>query len=108
MVSFLCTGVASAMLAAYLDHIAGFSGLKRVRLITKQNLLGFYTKAGFQFIRPSPVLHGCDLWFEMGIDFNQTLVPRGLPWLHVDAFTSKVFYGKGRQRDSNGQKYLLQ
>ncbi len=108
MVSFLSTGVASAMIAAYLDHIAGFSGIKRARLIAKQHLLGFYTKASFQFIRPSPVLHGCDPWFEMGIDFNQTSLPRGLPWLHVDTFSSKIFSGKGRQMSSSGRKYLLQ
>ncbi len=107
MVWFLCTGIASAILAAYLEHISGFSDLKRARLITKLYLLGFYTKAGFQFIRHSPVLHGRDRWLEMGIELDQNSVPRGLPWFHVDAFTSKAFSGKGRQR-SSGRTYLVQ
>ncbi len=94
------------MLAAYIEHIVGFSGLKRVRLMVKQHLLNFYTQVGFQFIRPSPITHGCDPWFELGIEFDQTSVPRGLPWHHVDAFTSEVFSGKDHQR-SSGCSHLL-
>ncbi len=89
------------MLAAYLEHISGFSDLKHARLITKPHLLGFYTKAGFLFIRHSPVLHGRDCWLEMGIELHQNPAPRGLPWFHVDTFTSKAFSGKGRQRSSD-------
>mmetsp|Transcript_29421 Transcript_29421/g.53992 ORF Transcript_29421/g.53992 Transcript_29421/m.53992 type:complete len:163 (+) Transcript_29421:88-576(+) len=39
--------------------------ISRICLICKTNMVSLYSKAGFQMIGPSDVVHGQDPWFEM-------------------------------------------
>jgi len=73
--SYRRKGVATAMLTRYLETIQRHvddddAGIQSVMLIAKQNLLGFYVNCGFQVIRPSPIVHGRELWY----DLERTLV----------------------------------
>ena len=60
------TGVGLRMLEHYLERLRSpDSRVKEVRLICKDKLKTFYTKAGFSLIGPSAVVHGKEQWFEM-------------------------------------------
>ena len=83
-------GLATAMLTYYLERMRENSKISRIFLIAKGNLLGFYTSVGFKVLRLSPVVHGQDPWFEMGLDLADTRV--ALQY-HVDAFASEAFKG---------------
>ena len=39
--------------------------VKEIRLISKEYLVPLYKKAGYQWLRPSPVVHGKEQWIEM-------------------------------------------
>lgn len=70
-------GIASEMLKRYvekvqLENIDG--SIESIVLLAKSNLLGFYVKCGFQVNRPSPIIHGKELWFEL-----EKRTARGLP-----------------------------
>lgn len=67
-------GVASAMLKDYLKQMISFSslvastgtnGFSRVLLLAKSHLLSFYVDCGFSVLRPSPIVHGQDTWYEL-------------------------------------------
>ena len=67
-------GIASAMMQRYmksmishstLDANTGNSGFQRILLLAKSNLLSFYVDNGFQVIRPSPIVHGKETWYEL-------------------------------------------
>ncbi|KAL7452450.1 hypothetical protein ACHAWC_004172 [Mediolabrus comicus] len=67
-------GVASAMLKEYLTQMISFSslvastgtnGFSRILLLAKSHLLSFYVDCGFAVIRPSPIVHGQDTWYEL-------------------------------------------
>lgn len=83
-------GLASAMLAFYLERMRENPRIQRIFLIAKGNLLGFYTSAGFKVLRLSPVVHGLDPWFEMVLDLTES---RRVLQYHVDAFTADPFSG---------------
>ncbi|ORY88217.1 Mss4-like protein [Leucosporidium creatinivorum] len=63
-------GIAQALLHEYFVRIKQQEGVKGVVLISKQNLVPMYQKAGFVLRGPSEVVHGQDPWFELGIDFD--------------------------------------
>jgi len=73
-------GIATAMLQEYLKTIRKQQGgnsmddpeIKSIVLLAKSNLLGFYVQCGFQVIRPSPIVHGQELWY----DLEQKLQPK--------------------------------
>jgi ribosomal protein S18 acetylase RimI-like enzyme len=67
-------GVASAMMDEYLKQMLPFSnlvaetginGFSRILLLAKSNLLSFYVDNGFMVLRPSPIDHGQDIWYEL-------------------------------------------
>ena len=67
-------GVASAMMQHYLKEMIQFSlfnantrenGFQRILLLAKAHLLGFYVDNGFMVLRPSPIVHGADTWYEL-------------------------------------------
>mmetsp|Transcript_15363 Transcript_15363/g.33728 ORF Transcript_15363/g.33728 Transcript_15363/m.33728 type:complete len:534 (-) Transcript_15363:1217-2818(-) len=70
-------GIATHMVQNYLKHIAlvhsslnahtDNSGIDRVQLLAKSHLLGFYVNNGFSVIRPSPIVHGKETWFELEV-----------------------------------------
>ncbi|XP_078263575.1 uncharacterized protein LOC144597822 [Rhinoraja longicauda] len=43
---------------------------KRICLISHQQVLPLYTKAGFTLLGPSTVTHGPDAWYECAMDLN--------------------------------------
>eukprot|EP00534_Pseudo-nitzschia_fraudulenta_P015671 CAMPEP_0201247082 /NCGR_PEP_ID=MMETSP0852-20130820/52890_1 /ASSEMBLY_ACC=CAM_ASM_000632 /TAXON_ID=183588 /ORGANISM="Pseudo-nitzschia fraudulenta, Strain WWA7" /LENGTH=412 /DNA_ID=CAMNT_0047545433 /DNA_START=12 /DNA_END=1250 /DNA_ORIENTATION=- len=46
--------------------------IESIVLIAKQHLLGFYVRCGFRVNRPSPIVHGKELWYDLEME-----VPRG-------------------------------
>lgn len=68
-------GHATNMLRAYMDAMyekKADLGITKTLLLCKQNLRHFYEdKVGFEMIRVSPVVHGQDTWYELGMDINK-------------------------------------
>jgi GNAT superfamily N-acetyltransferase/uncharacterized protein YciI len=74
-------GVATAMLRRYVDTVierdqqplgderhperARAPLIQSMMLLAKKNLLSFYVNCGFQVNRPSPIVHGQELWYEL-------------------------------------------
>lgn len=63
-------GIASAMLQSYHSNMLDYtntkgSGFQRIMLLAKSHLLGFYVNNGFTVLRPSPIVHGVDTWYEL-------------------------------------------
>eukprot|EP00980_Cylindrotheca_fusiformis_P023470 scaffold10507_cov128-Cylindrotheca_fusiformis.AAC.3 len=70
-------GIATAMLKEYVKKVQQENtdgSIKSIVLLAKSHLLGFYVNCGFQVNRPSPIVHGQELWY----DLEKKLV-RGLP-----------------------------
>ena len=70
-------GIATSMLKNYLDkvHNENLDGtIQSIVLIAKAHLLGFYVNCGLKVNRPSPIVHGQELWYEL----EKSMV-RGLP-----------------------------
>lgn len=72
--SYRRQGVASSMMKEYLKQMLSFSnlvadtgasGFSRILLLAKSNLLSFYVDCGFMVLRPSPIVHGQDTWYEL-------------------------------------------
>lgn len=59
-------GIASAMMNNYLKQmVASANGFKRILLLAKSHLLGFYVENGYAVLRPSPIVHGKETWYEL-------------------------------------------
>ncbi len=58
-------GLGLALLSAYEDQARALGGVERLLLITKDHLIRFYRRAGFDLVGPSSIVHGRDPWFEM-------------------------------------------
>ncbi|KAG6887369.1 hypothetical protein C0992_012595 [Termitomyces sp. T32_za158] len=63
-------GVASNLLTTYIAKLKERGQYARVLLITKEEMRGFYEKAGFEWMGISGVVHGKDKWHEMRIVFD--------------------------------------
>ena len=72
--SYRRQGIASAMMNEYLKRMLFFSnlvadtganGFSRILLLAKSNLLSFYVDCGYMVLRPSPIVHGKDVWYEL-------------------------------------------
>ena len=61
-------GHGRAMLNAYLNRIREESNVRRVLLLAKKHLCHFYESVGFEVLRVSPIVHGKETWYELGID----------------------------------------
>ena len=71
-------GMATAMLKDYLKTIqAEHEDLSSMVLLAKSHLLGFYVNCGFQVLRPSPIVHGQELWYDLEMKLNSEV--RSLP-----------------------------
>ncbi|KAF1783426.1 Acyl-CoA N-acyltransferase [Phytophthora cactorum] len=64
--------------------------VKRIMLISKANLVGFYVNCGFSVTRLSPVVHGHDPWLELSLDCEKARLPQ---LIQVDAFSGEPFQG---------------
>ena len=85
-------GIATRMLKAYIQHVisterqkakAGTNGIRQCVLLAKAHLLAFYVQCGFTVVRPSPIVHGQELWYELVQDLPS---PKQPPCFVVDAF----------------------
>jgi ribosomal protein S18 acetylase RimI-like enzyme/uncharacterized protein YciI len=68
-------GIATTMLKNYVQIVQASSTTPPIQslvLLAKQHLLGFYVNCGFSVIRPSPIIHGQDLWYDLEIKLNPT------------------------------------
>ncbi|KAL3656605.1 hypothetical protein V7S43_018512 [Phytophthora oleae] len=89
--AFRRRGLAAQMLKRYVGIILDSQPqVKRIMLIAKANLLGFYVSCGFSVTRLSPVVHGQDPWFELALDCEKARRPT---MIQVDAFSSEPFQG---------------
>ena len=66
--------IASTMMQQYLQQMIPYStfdantrdlGFDRMLLLAKSHLLGFYVDNGFMVLRPSPIVHGKETWYEL-------------------------------------------
>lgn len=56
------------MLTEYIHQVLSCNPhLYRIHLLSKAHLIHFYQSCGFRFLRVSPVEHGNDTWFELGL-----------------------------------------
>ena len=46
--------------------------VESIVLISKQHLLGFYVRCGFSVNRPSPIVHGKELWYDLEMTLEAT------------------------------------
>ena len=61
-------GHGRAMLTLYLDEIRKRKEVDKILLLAKKHLFPFYESCGFTTLRLSPVEHGSEQWFELGLD----------------------------------------
>mmetsp|Transcript_23334 Transcript_23334/g.36507 ORF Transcript_23334/g.36507 Transcript_23334/m.36507 type:complete len:89 (+) Transcript_23334:122-388(+) len=62
-------GLGSKMMTEYIKQIkVSQPQVKKMALLCKEHLRGFYAKAGFTLLGPSAVVHGQDLWYDMQLD----------------------------------------
>lgn len=73
-------GVATAMLKDYI--LAVRDDVQKIVLLAKQRLLPFYLNCGFSVLRPSPIVHGQDLWYDLELNVER----KGFPYRVLDAF----------------------
>uniref|UniRef100_A0A7S4QFC4 N-acetyltransferase domain-containing protein n=1 Tax=Ditylum brightwellii TaxID=49249 RepID=A0A7S4QFC4_9STRA len=67
-------GFASTMLKYYVKHIEEEqSSIQSIVLLAKAHLLSFYVNCGFTVNRPSPIVHGQELWYELERKLVRTL-----------------------------------
>ena len=87
-------GIATKLLRNYIHHIqtlnqektakqlnddnvsttgSSYLPIDSIVLLAKSHLLGFYVQCGFQVLRPSPIIHGKDLWYELEYKLLRTL-----------------------------------
>jgi len=88
-------GLATKLMNRYIDMVrdqerAAFSEsstattiappLTSIVLIAKQHLLGFYVRCGFAVNRPSPIVHGQELWYDLEMKLPRTTLLPGESW----------------------------
>lgn len=93
-------GIATAMLKDYVKEIRNMSygkvaPIEKIVLLAKKELLTFYIHCGFQVVRPSPIVHGRELWYELSADVNRLADRPGIPCFVVDAFSDPDQAGTG-------------
>lgn len=105
-------GVGTQMLRAYIRHVASLRrkqeeeeeeattlrtpSIQKMVLLAKKHLLSFYVNCGFQVIRPSPIVHGRELWYELEQDLPSCVPKREWsPCFVVDAFGKPGRRGTG-------------
>eukprot|EP00934_Nitzschia_sp_Nitz4_P007942 Nitzschia sp. Nitz4//scaffold266_size26515//19084//19884//NITZ4_008259-RA/size26515-processed-gene-0.23-mRNA-1//1//CDS//3329544874//7932//frame0 len=80
-------GIASAMMKQYLAHVERQNtdgSIQSFILLAKSHLLGFYVSCGFQVNRPSPIVHGKELWYELERKIFRTLPRPSESWFLVE------------------------
>ena len=104
-------GIATRMLQDYVrqqqQQNNAEDDIEKIVLLAKKKHLTFYIHCGFQVIRPSPIVHGSELWYELHHDLSSTSnmgssdngtgnrSQEGLPCFVVDAFAYPEQIGSG-------------
>jgi PhzF family phenazine biosynthesis protein len=82
-------GYATAMMQDYIRHIRTMDDRpKKIILLAKSHLLSFYVRCGFQVVRPSPITHGVELWFDVEMDLRPSA-------MIIDAFADPTKVASG-------------
>lgn len=55
------------LLTTYLKYLKTLKHTELILLITKEYLIPFYMKCGFELVGISTIVHGNDQWYEMRI-----------------------------------------
>ncbi|KAL5521087.1 hypothetical protein ACEPAG_9009 [Sanghuangporus baumii] len=63
-------GIALALLKEYVSRMRRDGSTKRILLICHENMRALYEKAGFEYVGPSPVVHGPLPWDEMRVTLD--------------------------------------
>jgi ribosomal protein S18 acetylase RimI-like enzyme/uncharacterized protein YciI len=81
--SYRRKGVASQLLNQYVQNVLESESndesvsppMESIVLIAKQHLLGFYVRCGFTVNRPSPIVHGKELWYDLELQLPSPAAP---------------------------------
>eukprot|EP00735_Rhodelphis_limneticus_P013607 TRINITY_DN7489_c0_g1::TRINITY_DN7489_c0_g1_i1::g.9057::m.9057 TRINITY_DN7489_c0_g1::TRINITY_DN7489_c0_g1_i1::g.9057 ORF type:complete len:118 (-),score=-0.63,sp/Q9UT25/YFY2_SCHPO/34.95/2e-13,Acetyltransf_1/PF00583.19/1.8e-08,Acetyltransf_7/PF13508.1/3.3e-08,Acetyltransf_10/PF13673.1/0.00017,Acetyltransf_9/PF13527.1/0.0017 TRINITY_DN7489_c0_g1_i1:4-357(-) len=57
-------GLATHMLVQYVDMMRAMKNVREIQLISKEYLIPFYQRCGFELLKPSDVEHGKEKWFD--------------------------------------------
>jgi len=89
-------GVATAMLKDYVEVMRSIpdDGVQKMVLLSKKDLLSFYVDCGFSVVKPSPIVHGADQWYELELDLS-THKTTGMPYFVIDSFANVDAPGSG-------------
>lgn len=63
-------GLAEILLKSYVQRIRDSEVAKRIAIIVRDRLVGFYEKFGFKKVGPSPCQYGGGNWVDMVLDFE--------------------------------------
>lgn len=83
-------GLARKMLRLYVQELLHATELNCVLLLSKSDLLQLYLNCGFVVRKQSDVVHGKDIWFELGISLFEA---RRIDQHTIDGFTKTPFQG---------------
>lgn len=95
-------GIATAMMLNYVQEMKQMNQegvivpIEKIVLLAKKDMLTFYIHCGFQVVRPSHIVHGKELWYELEIKLGPSIRP-GIPCYIVDAFADPEQTGTGNQ-----------
>eukprot|EP00211_Chloroparvula_japonica_P004374 CAMPEP_0119145886 /NCGR_PEP_ID=MMETSP1310-20130426/38113_1 /TAXON_ID=464262 /ORGANISM="Genus nov. species nov., Strain RCC2339" /LENGTH=648 /DNA_ID=CAMNT_0007137729 /DNA_START=73 /DNA_END=2019 /DNA_ORIENTATION=+ len=94
-------GLGSLMLRNFIQEIEAMGGafpsrrrIERMSLIAKSRKARFYIRAGFEYLRRSPIVHGAEAWYEFRRDLGMrscsqylafTTPNSRLPWMSGNA-----------------------
>lgn len=67
---FAGQGLGQVLLKSYVQRIKDSGVAKRIALLCREHLVGFYEKAGFKKVGPSGCQYGGGNWYDMVIEFD--------------------------------------
>lgn len=67
---FASQGLGQILLRSYVQRIKDSGVAKRIALLCRERLIGFYQKAGFKKVGPSKCQYGGGNWFDMVFEFD--------------------------------------
>ncbi|KAJ4317095.1 hypothetical protein N0V94_005102 [Neodidymelliopsis sp. IMI 364377] len=67
---FASKGLGQILLKSYVQRIKDSGVAKRIALLCRERLIGFYEKAGFKKVGPSKCQYGGGNWYDMVIEFD--------------------------------------
>ena len=68
--------------------------IESIVLIAKEHLLGFYVRCGFRVNRPSPIVHGKDLWYDLELELPSSPPPVAAPVIRTKPLPGESWFCK--------------